>query len=89
MMFVKILLIIILYLVVGIAINVLLCRLDESFDCEISDTAMLIMSSFFWPLVVVVFILKTFTEKIALFFSDLFDRIEAIKEEREMEDDDA
>ena len=88
MIFVKVIVGILLYLAIGIGVMTLIGRLDDDFNDGHYDTAVMFGSSTIWPLILLVFLCKIFTKKVSEFWEDLIDQIEAIKEERALEEED-
>ena len=87
MIFVKVIVCILLYLALGIGVMTFIGRLDDNFNDAHYDTVVMFGSSTIWPLILLMFLCKVFTEKVSEFWEDLIDKIEAIKEERTLEEE--
>lgn len=88
MIFVKVIVCILFYLAIGIGIMTLIGRLDDDFNDGRYDTVVMFGSSTIWPLILLMFLCKVFTEKVTAFWDGLIDQIEARKEIKELEDED-
>jgi hypothetical protein len=88
MIFVKVIVCILLYLALGIGIMTLIGRLNDDFNYGLDDPAVMFGSSTIWPLILLMFLCKVFTEKVTAFWNWLIDKIEARKEIEELEEED-
>ncbi len=88
MIFVKVIVLLFLYEMIGIGIVTALSRYSDLLDYDETDYLVAFAMGFTWPFILIILLCDVFAKRTVKFFSELLDRIEAIKEEREMEDED-